>query len=154
MYVGTLDGRLLALDAESGKLDWEVDTLIDRDRFYTITGAPRVANGKVFIGNGGAEFGVRGYVTAYDSETGDEVWRFYTVPGDPSQPFEHPEMELAAETWKGGEWWKIGGGGTVWEFDCLRPRFQSRLPGRWQRLALDPRYSLARVATTSSCRPS
>ena len=87
-----------ALDAESGKLDWEVDTLIDRDRFYTITGTCRVANRKVFIGNGGAEFGVRGYVTAYDSETGDEVWRFYTVPGDPSQPFEHPEMELAAET--------------------------------------------------------
>ena len=123
VYVGTLDGRLLALDADSGKLDWEVDTLIDRDRFYTITGAPRVANGKVFIGNGGAEFGVRGYVTAYDSETGDEVWRFYTVPGDPSQPFEHPEMELAAETWKGGEWWKIGGGGTVWNSIVYDPDF-------------------------------
>ena len=100
VYVGTLDGRLVSLDAATGSVVWEVDTLIDRTRFYTITGAPRVANGKVFIGNGGAEFGVRGSVTAYDAESGDEVWRFFTVPGDPSLPFEHPEMELAAETWK------------------------------------------------------
>ena len=89
VYVGTLDGRLVALDAATGAVVWEVDTLIDRTRFYTITGAPRVANGKVFIGNGGAEFGVRGYVTAYDAESGEEVWRFFTVPGDPSLPFEH-----------------------------------------------------------------
>ena len=82
VYVGTLDGRLVSLDAATGSVVWEVDTLIDRTRFYTITGAPRVANGKVFIGNGGAEFGVRGYVTAYDAESGDEVWRFFTVPGD------------------------------------------------------------------------
>jgi quinohemoprotein ethanol dehydrogenase len=114
VYVGTLDGRLIALDAASGDKVWEQDTLIDRDRFYSITGAPRVANGKVFIGNGGAEFGVRGYVTAYDADSGDQVWRFFTVPGDPSLPFENPELEMAAETWKGGEWWKIGGGGTVW----------------------------------------
>jgi PQQ-dependent dehydrogenase (methanol/ethanol family) len=80
VYVGTLDGRLVALDAATGSVVWEVDTLIDRTRFYTITGAPRVANGKVFIGNGGAEFGVRGYVTAYDAESGEEVWRFFTVP--------------------------------------------------------------------------
>ena len=110
VYFGSLDGRLISLNAQTGEKVWEVDTIIDRDRFYTVTGAPRVANDKVFIGNGGAEFGVRGYVTAYDAQTGDEVWRFFTVPGDPSQPFEHPEMELAAETWKGGEWWKIGGG--------------------------------------------
>ena len=69
---------------------------------------------RVYIGNGGAEYGVRGYVTAYDANTGDQVWRFFTVPGDPSLPFEHPEMATAAETWKGGEWGKIGGGGTVW----------------------------------------
>ena len=90
------------------------NTIIDRTRSYTITGAPRVANGRVFIGNGGGEYGVRGYVTAYDTKTGEEDWRFFTVPGDPTKPFEHPEMELAAKTWKGGEWWKIGGGGTVW----------------------------------------
>ena len=125
VYVGTLDGRLVALDAATGAVVWEVDTLIDRTRFYTITGAPRVANGKVFIGNGGAEFGVRGYVTAYDAESGEEVWRFFTVPGDPSLPFEHPEMELAAETWKGGSWWEFGGGGTVWNSIVYDPDFNS-----------------------------
>ena len=114
VFVGTLDGRLIALDRENGTVLWEQDTLINREYFYSITGAPRVANGKVFIGNGGAEFGVRGYVTAYDTASGEQVWRFFTVPGDPSLPFEHPEMEMAAKTWKGGEWWKIGGGGTVW----------------------------------------
>jgi quinohemoprotein ethanol dehydrogenase len=96
VYVGTLDGRLVAVDAATGNQVWEVDTVIDRTRNYSITGAPRAAKGKIFIGNGGAEFGVRGYVTAYDADTGEQVWRFFTVPGDPSQPFEHPEMELAA----------------------------------------------------------
>ncbi|MEH6581275.1 MAG: PQQ-dependent dehydrogenase, methanol/ethanol family [Halioglobus sp.] len=123
VYVASLDGRLIALDAASGKLVWEVDTLIDRARDYTITGAPRVANGKVYIGNGGAEYGVRGYVSAFDAATGELVWRFYTVPGDPSLPFEHPEMELAAKTWKGGEWWTIGGGGTVWNSIVYDPEF-------------------------------
>ena len=105
VYVGTLDGRLIALDAGSGEEVWQVDTLIDRNRFYTITGAPRVAKGKVFIGNGGAEFGVRGYVTAYDAKTGKQAWRFFTVPGDPALPFEHPELELAAASWSGNEYW-------------------------------------------------
>ena len=114
VFVATLDGYLVALNAENGEVIWRKNTIIDRTRSYTITGAPRVANGRVFIGNGGGEFGVRGYVTAYDTKTGEEDWRFFTVPGDPSKPFEHPEMELAAKTWKGGEWWKIGGGGTVW----------------------------------------
>ena len=123
VYIGALDGRLIALDAATGALVWEVDTLIDRERPYTITGAPRAARGKVFIGNGGAEYGVRGYVTAYDAETGEQAWRFFTVPGDPSLPFEHPEMELAADTWKGGEWWEIGGGGTVWNSIVYDPDF-------------------------------
>ena len=114
IYLASLDGYLIALNAETGDEIWRVNTIIDRTKAYTITGAPRVANGRVFIGNGGGEFGVRGYVTAYDAKTGEEDWRFYTVPGDPSKPFEHPEMEEAAKTWKGGEWWKIGGGGTVW----------------------------------------
>jgi len=123
VYVGTLDGRLVAIDAAQGTKVWEVNTVIDTERNYSITGAPRAAGGKIFIGNGGAEFGVRGYVTAYDSETGEQAWRFFTVPGDPSQPFEHPEMELAAKTWKGGEWWKIGGGGTVWNSIVYDPDF-------------------------------
>ncbi|MEJ2087936.1 MAG: PQQ-binding-like beta-propeller repeat protein, partial [Gammaproteobacteria bacterium] len=125
VYVGSLDGRLIALDAATGDKIWEVDTLIDRDRFYTITGAPRAARGKIFIGNGGAEYGVRGYVTAYDAETGDQVWRFFTVPGDPSLPFESPAMEQAAKTWKGGNWWEIGGGGTVWNSIVYDPDFNN-----------------------------
>lgn len=113
IYSGTLDGRLIALDAATGKLAWEVMTVPEGQR-YTITGAPRVAKGMVLIGNGGAENGMRGYVTAYDAETGKQVWRFYTVPGDPSKPFESAALEKAAKTWQ-GEWWQSGGGGPVWD---------------------------------------
>jgi quinohemoprotein ethanol dehydrogenase len=113
IYSGTLDGRLIALDAATGKLVWEVMTVPEGGR-YTITGAPRVVKGMVLIGNGGAENGIRGYVTAYDADTGKQVWRFYTVPGDPSKPFENPALEKAAKTWK-GEWWTLGGGGPVWD---------------------------------------
>lgn len=115
VYVGAFDGRLIALDAATGTRVWEVDTVIDRQRPYTITGAPRVFNGRVLIGNGGAEFGVRGYVTAYDAGTGRQLWRWFTVPGDPAQPFENAAMERAARTWDpAGRWWESGGGGTVW----------------------------------------
>jgi PQQ-dependent dehydrogenase (methanol/ethanol family) len=113
IYIGTLDGRLIALDAATGRLVWEQLTIAPQWR-YTITGAPRIVKGKVIIGNGGAEMGVRGYVSAYDAGTGKLVWRFYTVPGDPSKPFESPALEKAAKTWT-GEWWKSGGGGTVWD---------------------------------------
>jgi quinohemoprotein ethanol dehydrogenase len=113
IYSGTLDGRLIALDAATGKLAWEVMTVPGGGR-YTITGAPRVVKGMVLIGNGGAENGMRGYVTAYDAGTGKQVWRFYTVPGDPSKPFENSALEKAAKTWK-GEWWTLGGGGPVWD---------------------------------------
>jgi quinohemoprotein ethanol dehydrogenase len=119
LYLGTLDGRLVALDAATGKEVWSVVT-VDQTKAYTITGAPRVIKGKVIIGNGGAEFGVRGYVSAYDAATGKMAWRFYTVPGDPSQPFEAPILEQAAKTWN-GEWWKIGGGGTVWDSMAYDP---------------------------------
>jgi quinohemoprotein ethanol dehydrogenase len=113
VYLGTLDGRLVALDAATGKTAWEVATVPAQGR-YTITGAPRVVSGMVLIGNGGGEMGMRGYVTAYDAETGKQVWRFYTVPGDPKKPFESPALEKAAKTWS-GEWWKFGGGGPVWD---------------------------------------
>src|SRR4030095_16619856 len=119
IYVGTIDGRLIALDAESGKLSWQVVT-VDQSRPYTITAAPRIVKGKVLIGNGGAGVGVRGYISAYDAETGKMAWRFYTVPGDPSKPFESPAMERAAKTWK-GEWLKSGVGGTVWDSLAFDP---------------------------------
>ncbi len=114
VYVGVLDGRLAALDANTGKVAWQTTT-VDQNQPYTITGAPRVANGKIIIGNGGAEYGVRGYVSAYDAETGKLAWRFYTVPGDPSKPQENAALERALPTWKGNDWWKYGGGGTVWD---------------------------------------
>ena len=115
VYVGTFDGRLLAIDAATGEKVWDVDTwhpsALGR---FNITGAPRAAAGKIFIGQGSGESKRRrGYITAYDAQTGEVDWRFYLVPGDPSKPFEHPEMEMAAKTW-GGEWWKFGGGGTAW----------------------------------------
>jgi PQQ-dependent dehydrogenase (methanol/ethanol family) len=119
VYVGTLDGRLQALDAETGKLVWSTVT-VDQSQPYTITGAPRVAKGKVFIGNGGGEYGVRGYLSAYDAETGELAWRFHTVPGNPADGFENAAMEMAAETWT-GEWWQYGGGGTVWDSMAYDP---------------------------------
>ena len=120
IIVGTLDGRLIAIDAATGQEVWAVNT-IDKEWPYSITGAPRVAKGKVFIGNAGADLGVRGYVSAYDAETGKFLWRFHTVPGDPSKGFENEAMERAAKTWT-GEWWKLGGGGTVWDAIVYDPK--------------------------------
>jgi quinohemoprotein ethanol dehydrogenase len=119
VYVGVIDGRLAALDARTGKTVWDVQTTPVGEP-YTITGAPRVVAGKVVIGNGGAELGVRGFVSAYDPKTGKLVWRFYTVPGDPAKPVESPALEAAAKTWT-GEWWKGGGGGTAWDAFAYDP---------------------------------
>lgn len=142
VYVGTLDARLVALDKETGDLVWETATA-DADIGYSITGAPRVFNGKVVIGNGGAEFGgVRGYVTAYDAETGDQIWRTYTVPGNPADGFESAAMEYAADTWT-GEWWKFGGGGTAWDSIVYDPELDLLYVGvgngaPWNRLVRSP----------------
>ena len=114
VFVGSYDGRLIALDAKTGKKLWSTLT-VDTKRSYTISGAPRVVNGLVLIGNGGAELGVRGYVSAYDSKTGKMKWRFYTVPGDPKKPYESDAMKMAAKTWDGDQYYKWGGGGTVWD---------------------------------------
>jgi len=119
VFVGVVDGRLVALDAATGKPVWDVQTT-PVDQPYTITGAPRVVDGKVIIGNGGAELGVRGFVSAYDPKTGVLVWRVYIVPGDPSKPFESRALEAAAKTWT-GEWWKVGGGGTAWDSFAYDP---------------------------------
>jgi quinohemoprotein ethanol dehydrogenase len=121
VYLGAFDGRLIALSAATGKLAWQVDTVIDHDKSYTITGAPRIVRGKVLIGNGGAEFGVRGYVTAYDTDTGKQAWRFYTVPGNPKNRPENKAMEMAMKTWSGDGWVKWGGGGTAWDSMAYDP---------------------------------
>ena len=113
VFVGLLDGRLVALDRHNGHVIWTVQTT-PAGEDYSITGAPRVFRDKVVIGNGGAEYGVRGYVTAYDVEDGEQLWRTFTVPGNPADGFESEAMARAAETWN-GEWWAIGGGGTVWD---------------------------------------
>ena len=126
VYIGTIDGRLIALDAGTGEPVWQQLT-IDKTRPYTITGAPRVVRDKVIIGNGGAELGVRGYITAYDAATGKQAWRFYTVPGDPAKPYEGPHLEKAAATWRdggaaaGNRYWEVGGGGTVWDSMAYDP---------------------------------
>jgi quinohemoprotein ethanol dehydrogenase len=112
IYTGTQDGRLIALEASTGKLLWSVQTF-EPDYPAYISGAPRAFGGKVIIGQGGTTGASRGFVTAYDAETGEELWRFWTVPGDPARGFENEAMEMAAETWA-GEWWKYGGGGDVW----------------------------------------
>ena len=113
IYVAVYDGRLVALDARTGHVVWSVLTL-DHAKPVTSTGAPRVVNGRILIGNAGGEFGVRGYVSAYDAETGKLDWRFYTVPGNPANGFEQPILKAAAKTWH-GNWWHFGGGGTVWD---------------------------------------
>lgn len=113
IFVGAQDGRLIALDAKSGAVAWSVQTTQPDDDRY-ITGAPRTFAGKVIVGHGGADVGTtRGYVTCYDQRTGEQLWRFYTVPGEPAKGFENKAMAMAAKTWS-GEWWKYGGGGTVW----------------------------------------
>ncbi len=120
IFVGAYDGRLIALDAATGAPVWSTQT-VDTSKPYTITQAPRVINGRVIIGNSGGEYGTRGYISAYDAESGKLSWRFYTVPGDPSKPFENEAMTRAAKTWS-GEWWKLGGGGPVWDAISYDPQ--------------------------------
>ncbi len=114
VYVGTLDGYLTCLKSEDGTVLWNQDTFTDRTKGYTITSPPQVAGSIVMIGNSGGEYGVRGYVTAYDLKTGEQKWRFWIVPGEPSKPYESPEMEMAAKTWDPKSHWQSGLGGTVW----------------------------------------
>ena len=113
IFVPVLDGRLVALDAETGKPVWQAQ-VSSLDDNYTLTMAPRVAKGKVIIGVAGGEYPVRGYFAAYDARTGKMLWRFYTVPGDPSKPFENEAMKRAAATWS-ADAWKLGGGGAIWD---------------------------------------
>ena len=126
LYVATLDGRLIAIDRKTGKERWSTQTF-DHAEPYSITGAPRVYDGKVVIGNGGADYGVRGFVSAYDAETGKRAWKFYTVPGNPAKgpdgEASDSVMPMAAATWT-GEWWKYGGGGTAWDAFAYDPKLK------------------------------
>ena len=128
IFTGTHDGRLIALDATSGTPVWSVQTLpLDNASF--ISGPPRYFDGKVVIGFGGGDVSaVRGYVTTYDAATGKQLWRFHTVPGNPADGFENAAMEMAAKTWA-GDWWKYGGGGTVWNAMTFDPTTRSIILG-------------------------
>ena len=141
LFVGTLDGRLISIDAADGTPNWETMT-VDPEGYQSITGAPRIANGLVLIGNGGAEFTARGYVSAYHADTGALAWRFYTVPGNPADGFEHPDLEQAAATWT-GSWWELGGGGTAWDSIAYDPDLDRVYIGAgngtpWNRLRRSP----------------
>lgn len=126
LYIGALDGRLIAIDQKTGKEVWTTRTFETEGLLnaYSITGAPRVYDGKVVIGNGGADYGVRGFVSAYDAETGQRLWKFYTVPGNPADgpdgEASDSAMRIALPTWH-GEWWKYGGGGTAWDSFAYDP---------------------------------
>ncbi len=124
VFVGTLDGRLVKLDAATGKPLWTMDTVENHNKAYTITGAPRVVDGLVIIGNGGAEYDARGYVTAYDADTGKQAWRFHVTPGDPSKPQENAALAAAVKTWDATakyKWWANGGGGAPWNSMAFDP---------------------------------
>lgn len=126
VFVATIDGRLIAVDSRTGAKVWDVQTIVDRSKPYVITGAPRIAGNLVVIGNSGADLGVRGYVTAYDSDSGAKAWRFYTVPGNPADgpdgEASDPILQRAAQTWS-GQYWREGGGGTVWDSITYDPEF-------------------------------
>jgi quinohemoprotein ethanol dehydrogenase len=136
IFAGTKDGRLLALDAKTGSLLWSVDS-VPMDKPYSITGAPRTFGDKVIIGNGGGDFGLRGFVTAYDAATGRQAWRFYTVPGSPEENAGDPAMERAAATWS-GEYWKTGTGGTVWNGMTFDPELNRIYIGTGNSSPYDP----------------
>jgi quinohemoprotein ethanol dehydrogenase len=147
IYMGTLDARLVAIDAKTGREAWSTDTIIgdhnDPLNRYSITMAPRIARGKVFIGASGGEFGVRGWIAAFDAATGKQVWRFYNVPGDPAKGFENEQMKQAAATWS-GEWWKLGGGGSVWDAAIYDPETDLLIYGTgngtpWNQANRDPK---------------
>ena len=128
LIISTVDGRLVGLDAKTGEKIWETMTF-DPRRSYHMTGAPKVFRGKVIIGNGGTEHDTaRGFVTAYNADTGEQEWRFWVVPGNPADGFENAAMEMAAKTWT-GKWWEHGGGGNVWHGITYDPEFNQILMG-------------------------
>ena len=125
VFVGTLDGRLVKLDAKTGQVLWTIDTVENHKHTYTITGAPRAVDGLIMIGNGGAEYDSRGYVSAFDADSGKLIWRFHVVPGDPSKPQENQALQDALKTWDTTgkyKFWEIGGGGAPWNSMSYDPQ--------------------------------
>lgn len=120
IYTGTADGRLIAIDAKTGEALWE-RRVFPKDSYRFISGAPRVFDGKVVTGFSGTIGPGRPYVDTYDAETGAHLWRFYTSPGNPEEPFESRAMEEAAKTWSGDKWWRFGGGGSAWNAMAYDP---------------------------------
>ncbi|WP_375779192.1 PQQ-dependent dehydrogenase, methanol/ethanol family [Bradyrhizobium sp. ma5] len=144
VYVAAFDGTLYALNAKTGDVDWKVDTIIDKSRAYTSTGAPYIAGDIVVIGNGGAEFDARGYISAYDVQTGNLAWRFFTVPANPRDGFEHPELKKAAKTWDKDSRWDAGLGGTAWDGMAYDPELDLLYVGTgnggpWPQIIRSPR---------------
>lgn len=137
VFVAGLDGRLFALDAKTGRQIWVAES-IPAGMLNISTGAPRTMNGKVIIGNGGADFGARGFVTAFDSNSGKMLWRFFTAPGSPDQNKGDPVMEAAAKTWT-GEWWKTGTGGTAWNSMTFDPELNRVYVGAGNAGPYDPK---------------
>ncbi|HET8710073.1 MAG TPA: PQQ-dependent dehydrogenase, methanol/ethanol family [Spongiibacteraceae bacterium] len=137
IFSTALDGRLFALDAKTGQMLWSAETT-DPKGGQTVTGAPRVFNGKVIIGQGGADFGMRGYVSAYDQATGKQLWRFYVVPASPEQNKGDPAMEAAAKTWNGEFWKKSGGGGGPWDSITFDTELNRIYVGTANAYAYDP----------------
>ncbi len=135
VFVATPDCRLIALNSENGEVIWEVQAC-DSDAEYSMAGAPRVAKGKVYIGNGICDYGARGFVTAYDANTGEQVWRFFNVPGDPSKPYENPHLEMVAKTWSTG--WAEGGGACAWDSIVFDEEFNNIYFGTDSGLPWDP----------------
>ncbi len=128
IYIGALDGRLIAIDAKTGKEVWVTQTFEPNKDPYSITGAPRVYDGKVVIGNGGGDYGSRGFVSAYDAETGKKLWKFFIVPTDPARgpdgEASDSAMKIAAPTWY-GKFWEAGGGGNAWDSFAYDPKLNT-----------------------------
>ncbi|HEY1899612.1 MAG TPA: PQQ-dependent dehydrogenase, methanol/ethanol family [Steroidobacteraceae bacterium] len=138
VYVAAFDGRLFALNAATGAIVWQADTIIDKTRGYTSTGAPQVAGRVVVIGNAGNEHDARGYVSAWDLRTGQFKWRFFSVPGDPARGFEHPELQMAAKTWDPHSRWEVGLGGAAWDGMVYDPTLNLLYVGTGNGVLYDP----------------
>ena len=142
VYVGSVDGRLHAIDAATGKRVWVSDTIIDHSMPYSSTGAPQIAGNVVVIGNSGGDMGfggVRGYVSAYDLATGAFKWRVFTVPPISGHGYETPQIAAADRTWDSPRDPKFKLGGTAWDGFAYDPALDLVYFGTGNAAPYDPR---------------